>query len=195
MRRRAASFAALVIFLLETVVFVAIGQQGEAGQPTSQEMNGERVLKALAVAYPDRIREVSRREGDWAASIDGEWYYWANGRLLASELRPRWESYAEYRFYKYPRGVLPPLAVPDEKTIAGLKAAVSVPQSASPARWEGFMDALLETGSLQKTMGQIVKTSLLGFSVEVHAASCPRWRKCRANARRSRKATRRSPHS
>ncbi|MDR3192802.1 MAG: hypothetical protein LBT87_07030, partial [Treponema sp.] len=35
---------------------------------------GERIMKALAQAYPDRLGPAEYRDGDWAVPVRGEWY-------------------------------------------------------------------------------------------------------------------------
>ncbi|MDR2136355.1 MAG: hypothetical protein LBO76_07050, partial [Treponema sp.] len=67
-------------------------------QPPSQ---GERIMKALAQAYPDRIGPAEFRNGDWAVPIRGTWYYYASGRLLPQELRSRAAEYDPQPFYTY----------------------------------------------------------------------------------------------
>jgi hypothetical protein len=69
--------------------------------PERQEPDrGEQVMKALARAYPDRLGPAEYRDGDWAVPVRGVWYYYAEGRLLPGELRPRAAEYAPQPFYR-----------------------------------------------------------------------------------------------
>jgi hypothetical protein len=61
----------------------------------------EAVMKAFAAAYPDRLGRTVLRNGDWAVEMDGEQYYYAQGKFLKeSEL----EQAADFRpqmLYRY----------------------------------------------------------------------------------------------
>jgi hypothetical protein len=71
----------------------------------------EQVMKAFSAAYPDRIGRAEFRSGDWAVRVYGEWYYYAEGRLLPEELRTRVSEYDPQPFYQYP-AELPPWKEP-----------------------------------------------------------------------------------
>ena len=70
----------------------APGGQPLDTEPEAEPREGELEMAALSMAYPQRIRDLAFRDGDWALRIDETWYYWAKGRLLPEELRDRWEE-------------------------------------------------------------------------------------------------------
>ena len=132
------------------------------------EGSGERELKALASAYPDRITQVEQRDGDWAMDVKGDWFFWAHGRILPEPARADWEPYARFRFYPYPLGGLPPLPRLDARTTARLKKALEDARVHPPRRSEAFLERLYDAASRSRTRGNIVTVDFLGFKVEVH---------------------------
>jgi hypothetical protein len=134
---------------------------------TGEESVGEGEMKALALAYPDRIGEVALRGDDWAVRVDDTWYFWAHGRLLPAELRHRWESYASYRFYSYSRG-LPPIPDLDEEAKRKLKERLERSTANPPKRHEGFLADLYQAGTRSQTEAGIVTVKLMGFEVRVN---------------------------
>jgi len=136
--------------------------------PPGGEGTGERELKALADAYPERITAAAQRDGDWAVEVDGEWFFWAHGRILPEKDRAEWERYARFRFYPYPLGGLPPLPHLDAETAARLKKALEDARLHPPRRSEDFLETLWRAGSQRETRNRIVTMSFLGFAVEVH---------------------------
>ena len=132
------------------------------------EGSGERELKALASAYPDRITQVEQRDGDWAMDVKGSWFFWAHGRILAEPDRADWQRYAPFRFYPYPLGGLPPLPRLDARTTARLKKALEEARVHPPRRSEAFLERLYDAASGSETRGNIVTVDFLGFKVEVH---------------------------
>ncbi len=140
---------------------------GEPGRRVRETLEGERVLAALRQAYPQRIGEVARRMGDWAARVDGEWYYWANGRLLPEPLRAQWEFYDPMPFYIYPR-VLP--AVP--RLTDGEKARIAESlrrREKEPAhRYSGFTDALWRIRDRGSAWQRMKTAYFLGIKTEIH---------------------------
>jgi hypothetical protein len=134
----------------------------------ARESTGGRELKALASAYPDRISRVSPRDGDWAAELDGEWFFWAHGRILPQSQRADWERYARFRFYPYTPGVLPPLPHLDAEEAARLKKALEEARLHPPRRSEDFLERLLGAGTWKQTESRVVIVDFLGFPVKVH---------------------------
>jgi len=132
------------------------------------EGTGERELKALASAYPDRISKAAPRDGDWAVEVDGEWLFWAHGRILPQSQRMNWERYVRFRFYHYTPGVLPPLPHLDAEAAARLKKALEEARLRPPRRSEAFLESLFAAGSRTQTASRIVTVDFLGFPVKVH---------------------------
>jgi hypothetical protein len=144
-----------------------VAPRAESSSGIGEESTGEGEMKALALAYPDRIDEVSWRGDDWAVRIDDTWYFWAHGRLLPSELRHRWEDYASYRFYSYPFG-LPPIPDLDEEAKQRLKERLQRSAVNPPKRHQGFLADLYQAGTRDRTEAGIVTVKLMDFEVRVH---------------------------
>lgn len=162
---RLAGLLIAAIFALSSVFVLG---QGVSTQPPAELSTGERELRAIAQAYPDRIESVELRDGDWALLMDGEWYYWAHGRILSEDERSNWERYSSFQLYRYPVGVLPPLPQFDEAAVALLKQRVKEQQENPPYVWEGFLERLMRTGTAADTDSQMRAVSFLGFRVSVH---------------------------
>ena len=62
----------------------------------------ERIMKALAEAYPRQIDKVEFRNNDWAVFLRGTWFYFCEGRLLPENLLEDIEKYSRQSFYNYP---------------------------------------------------------------------------------------------
>lgn len=174
---RTSAFISFLVFSLELAALVLQGEQQKIARTFIADVTqGERVIKALRQAYPEQIGDAGLRDGDWAALVNGEWYYWAEGRLLPESTRSKWEDYAPYRFYTYPLGTLPPFVVPDPRTVESLKASAGMPEDEVPERPEGFLDALLRTGSRGETASRITRVRFLGWPVDVHEIAAPALR-------------------
>ncbi len=175
--KQTAALISFVVFAMEVAAFVIQAEQQKIARTFASDVTqGERVIKALRQAYPEQIGDAVLRDGDWAALVNGEWYYWAEGRLLPGSARAMWEDYAPYRFYNYPLGALPPFVVPDPRTVESLKASASMPEDEVPGRPEGFLDALLRTGSPGETASRISRVRFLGWPVDVHEIAAPALR-------------------
>ena len=128
---------------------------------------GEREIRSLAAAWPDRIQETGPRGGEWMLRVDGSWYAWAHGRLLPESERWHWENYAALPFYDYPRR-LPPLPAPDRDAASRLRARVREEQRRPPRRSEVFLGALLEASNRGETESHLVRMEISGFTVTLH---------------------------
>ena len=140
---------------------------GEGGQPPRMRVEPERVLAALRQAYPLRIGEVARRDGDWAVRVDSQWFYWANGRLLPSALRAQWESYDPVPFYLYPPQ-LPPLPRFSESEKARIAGRVKEREKKPTRRHSGFTDALWRVHDRDSAWRRVKTTYFLGLKAEIH---------------------------
>ncbi len=136
--------------------------------PQGEESNGDAELHALAAAYPDRVSEVSQQDGDWAALVNGRWFFWAHGRILPGDQRADWEKYARFRFYSYPPGDLPPLPVLDAETTARLRKVLADSRVRPPRRSEAFLEQLYDAAGRAATERRMTSVDFLGFSVTVH---------------------------
>jgi ribosomal protein L19 len=154
--------------VLFVAAFSALAVQLPFDAPFFSEIQpGEREIRSLAAAWPDRIQEIGPRDGDWMLSIDGSRFAWAHGRMLPESERGRWKEYAALAFYDYPRA-LPPLPVLDDPSAARLRALVTEEQRHPPRRSEKFLGALLKAPNRGSTESRLVRTEISGFTVTVH---------------------------
>ncbi len=160
-----AGLSALLLFLASVCAWT---QGVSLFPPPGAEGTGERELKALAAAYPDRISKMEQRQGDWAVQVDGQWFAWAHGRILPESRSAAWETYSRYRFYPYSLEWLPPLPKLDDETAARLSKILQDMRVKPPRRSDAFLDSLFDAGSRARTESRITTVDFLGFSVRVH---------------------------
>ncbi|MDR1637856.1 MAG: M15 family metallopeptidase [Treponema sp.] len=137
--------------------------------PQEEPDRGERVMKALAQAYPDRLGPAEYRDGDWAVPVRGEWYYYAEGRLLPEELRSKAAEYDPQSFYRY-SAELPPWREPDEEEAARLRERAARRAVRPLMRSQHFYDALWRAHNRDESYDRIKTLRFLGRSVMVHYA-------------------------
>jgi hypothetical protein len=126
-------------------------------------------MKALAAAYPDRIGPAVYQNGDWAVSIRGVLYYYAQARLLPEELRERFAEYDPQAFYPYP-AVLAPWTAPGPEESARLKSQADRRRLHPPKRSLHFYDALWRAWSKESAYERVKTIRFLGRNVLVHYA-------------------------
>lgn len=131
--------------------------------------SGEHEMKALAQAYPDRISQAAKRDGEWAVEVDGKWFLWAHGRILPEPERTRWRRYQPLLdFYPYRIGSLPPIPQLDPQAEARLKVMIKEARLHPPEKSEDFLNRLFDAASRRKTESQLVTVDFLGVPVSVH---------------------------
>jgi hypothetical protein len=128
---------------------------------------GERVMKALAAAYPDRAGPAEYRDGDWAIPIRGVFYYYAEGRLLPEELRDRAAEYDPQPFYSYP-SELPPWKAPEPEEADRYRSFAERRRAHPPKRSQHFYDALWRAATKEESYERIKTIRLFGRQVLVH---------------------------
>ncbi|MDR3124238.1 MAG: M15 family metallopeptidase [Treponema sp.] len=144
-----------------------------AQTPPAQTNRGEQVMKALAAAYPGRVAPAVFRktagavDGDWAAQIDGVWFYYAQGRLLPEQLRNRYAEYDPQPFYNYP-AELPPWTDPGPEETRRFRDAAQRRADKPPKRSQHFFDALWRAGTREEAYERVKTMRFLGRSVMVH---------------------------
>ena len=159
----------LVAAAISTVALQRFDPRGLA-EPASflQIMQpGEKEIRGLAAAWPDRISDIGVRDGEWSLRIGDFWFAWAHGRLLPEQDRDCWIQYAPLSFYRYPRG-LPPLPQLGEDDAARLRARIAAEERRPPRRSEAFLGALLQAPNRSATESRLVRTQVAGFTVTVH---------------------------
>lgn len=124
-------------------------------------------MKALARAYPGRIEAVEHRRGDWALSMDGEWFYWAQGRILPESRRERWHEYLPIRFYRYfPGPFTPPEITPDVEE--RLRQRMARFDNDGEVRFNAFLDRLYGIASQHEAERTMVNLTFLDRPVRLH---------------------------
>jgi hypothetical protein len=128
---------------------------------------GEREMRALAAAYPGRIRAVGIRDGEWALMMDGRWYYWADGAVLPEEYRDRAEEFVNLRFYNYQLGP-PVLRYVSPELEKLLRDHEEVLETDTRLRFNGFLDTLYGISSLAEAERTMARVIFLGHHTRVH---------------------------
>jgi hypothetical protein len=128
---------------------------------------GQRVMEALAAAYPDRIEKAEFKDGDWTVLMRGNRYYFCGGRLLPEELRDKEADYSPQPFYHY-AAELPPWKAPSAEDAERFKN-MATNRSRNPVkRSPHFFDALWQAGTREESQKRLRDISFLGFKVAVH---------------------------
>jgi len=130
---------------------------------------GEQEMKALAHAYPVRISQVAMHDGDWAVEVDGEWFFWAHGRILPEPQRTEWKRYLpRWDIYNYSIGTLPPIPQLDAQAESELNKMLKDARLHPPRKSDDFLNRLFDAGSRRETKSHLVTVDFLGFPVSVH---------------------------
>jgi hypothetical protein len=170
-RHGGVSAPALLLFLAVWTAGEVYAHSGGFGQgpgtAPAQTNRGEQVMKALAAAYPDRIGEAVYRNGDWAVSVRGEWFYYAQGRLLPGELRNRAAEYDPQPFYTYP-AELPPWKEPGPEEARRFADSANRRREHPPKRSLHFYDALWRAHTRGESWDRLKTIRFLGHSILVH---------------------------
>jgi hypothetical protein len=133
----------------------------------SQSNRAETVMKALAQGYPDRVGPAEFRDGDWAAKVRGQWFYYAEGRLLPQELRSKAAEYDPQPFYRY-SAELPPWVDPTAEESARIRTQSRQRSQHPPKRSQHFHDALWRASSRTEAWDRVKSLRFLGHPVYVH---------------------------
>jgi hypothetical protein len=128
---------------------------------------GALVLTALKEAYPQRVDAVERRDDDWAIQVGEQWFYWAQGRLLPSELRDRWENYHAIPFYNYSRELRPIRPLTEEEN-AALQERLRHRDENPPTRHPGFYNAVWRIHDRDSSWARVKTTYFLGIKTTIH---------------------------
>jgi len=128
--------------------------------------SGEREIRAIAEAYPDRVSMVGFIDGDWAVRIDDIWYSFAEGRMLPRAERENYRSFTSIRFYNYTPGPFQARVV-NEETAERLRNR-SRPSEPPPPRHNAFLDSLYQIATRRDAERQIVPYRFLGRPTQVH---------------------------
>ena len=120
-----------------------------------------RIMLTFAKAYPSQITGVEFIDNDWSMLVNGERFFFANGRFLPEDLRHRWEEFYPYDFYAYPW-----VGTPEERRAAFQNPIRSV---GSPFLFDTLWSAPTQDASWE----QQVLYSFLGVKMAIHNYIAP----------------------
>ena len=146
--------------------------------------SGMREMKALASAYPASISDATKHDGDWAVKVNGEWFYWAHGRILPASQRGRWRHYIRrWDRAVYPVGSLPPIPRLDPQAEARLRKTIGEFGLHPPHMSQDFLKRLFGATSRNAIRSQLVTVNFLGFRVLVNRRIAKPLRRVAAECR------------
>jgi hypothetical protein len=152
--------------------FASSGPDGETpGRPDTTDNRtpepGLEFVRALSVAFPDRIEETGIRDGEWAVRVADTWYHYADGRFLPENERANRDTYTGIRFYTYSPGppILPEI---DQDTAQRLRTRTTMMEMNPPVRHNGFLDSLYGISTQQDAESLMVRIGFLGRTTRVH---------------------------
>ena len=133
----------------------------------------EIVMNALSKAYPERISPTKIRDGDWAFFLNGEWFYYAEGRILPEQHRDRVLEYNSLRFYDYYFGELPPWQEQSSSWQRQGQAQRTWNTSErignrGAGRPNYFFDAVWNLSNRDEAWAQMKKVKFLGHTITIH---------------------------
>jgi hypothetical protein len=141
--------------------------QGQAAAHSAEQSRAERVMRALAQAYPGSVANVRFLNGDWAADVGGKVFYFAESRLLPESLRTAAAEYSPQPFYQYRAG-MPQWSEPSDEEAERMKNAADSRQQNPPKRSQHFFDALWRANTRSESYERVKTMKFLGHSVLVH---------------------------
>jgi hypothetical protein len=148
------------------------GLEGDPPGPAPEQAGDDRarrVMSALADAYPDRIGKAELRDGDWAVPVMGEWFYYAQGRLLPEGLKDKALEYDPQPFYSYVPE-LPPWREPEPSETEWLRNFAQRRRENPPKRSQHFYDALWQARSREEAYERVKTIRFFNHTVLVHYA-------------------------
>ncbi len=125
------------------------------------------ILDAILQAYPDRVKSLELRNGDWSLLIGGEPFYWAGGRLLPEGELVKIDDYSPYRFKPNP-GALPPVRDLDSDEIKKLSSIIEQRESHQDYRFSGFLTALWGMENFLSAENTVIRIKFLGRKIRIH---------------------------
>lgn len=130
----------------------------------------EIVLAAFKQGYPDKITETGydRTADDWYLVANGKRFYWAQGRLLPSELRLEPELWRPYVDYTYPHEIPDPNALSEEDVKQISEATSLAVRESEPPYNQEFYDALYDGKTRRSVEEHITTITFLGKNVSIH---------------------------
>ena len=156
--------------------------QTKAAEMPAEELQptrAEQVMRALSAAHPNRIGEPEFRDGDWAFQVRGNWFYYAEGRILPGNFRDR---AGEYRALGFNMNY--PAELPSWESTAEQRAErTRLWEEAQERRRQGepeyerqqlrrpnyFFEALWNITNSNEAWNQQVRMNFLGRQISIHS--------------------------
>jgi hypothetical protein len=137
-------------------------------QGYEQEQSGaEKIMKALASAYPRQIDRAEFRNGDWAIRLRETWYYYAGGKILPENLLESASAYSVQPFYSY-QSELPTWKEPSPEEEARYREISNNRSKNPPRRSPHFFDDLLRVHNRDESYQRVKSFRFLGKQTLVH---------------------------
>jgi len=153
-----------------TGIHVFAQSSGASGTPSGGRTaaNGEIVLRAFQMSFPEKISNVSFLNNDWTITVDGEIFYWAGGRLLPAALKDNIDNYIPHMFYPVPARPVSPSSLSPEQIESLRRRGSNEARSERRDPHRAFYGRLY--GGLQRNEieMQLERIEFLGFRVTVH---------------------------
>jgi hypothetical protein len=155
-------FAVLIILLLPAFIF---SESGSARLTASR--TPEAVLSAFLYAYPEKIGEITKNDGDWRVEIGNDIFLWAEGRFLPEDLSASQSDYTGYPFYTY-RVELPPIVEPSPEEKQRLEERVNRRRENPPRRHPGVYNAIWRIENETTAWNQSKTAFIFGHKLMIH---------------------------
>ncbi|MDR2095475.1 MAG: M15 family metallopeptidase [Treponema sp.] len=137
--------------------------------PVVEPSRAERVMKALAAAYPDRVGPAEFRNGDWAVPIRGVYYYYADARLLPEDVRSQSAKFDPQPFYPYEKEI-PAWKTPSAEESERYRNMTKARQERKLKRSQHFFDALWRARNREQSYDRVKSIRFLGKPLFLHYA-------------------------
>lgn len=139
----------------------------EENQIRTESFTPEQIIRAYREAYPEKINEITYRNNDWALKIYGQWYYWAEGRLLTEEHVLHKEDFNSHIFYQYSEN-LPPFRELSRETKDRIDSMLKERKTVPLQRHAGFLNSLWRIYDRDTSWARVKTTFFLGYKLQIH---------------------------
>ena len=141
--------------------------QEETIESYEEKFTPERIIQAYKKAYPDKIKEITYKNDDWAMKVYDQWYYWASGRLLPEDLILQKDKYNSHVFNRYPEDLPPFSELPDDLKLK-LDSVLEERKDDPIVRHPGFLNSLWRIYDRDTSWSRVKTTYFLGFKLQIH---------------------------
>lgn len=152
--------------------FSDAGSLGLTGASAEEIMkNPVIILEALCESYPEVTGpEYDENAGDWFVFLNGEKFYWAEGRLLQETEKASAGNWRPFVDYLYPETTPDPSFFSDELISSLDSDVLSVTRATAEPYYYGFWDSLYGGNDRISLETHIRRFDYLGTRVSVHTS-------------------------